>query len=107
MTPKISFSYNGINYCLEYNRKTVKMMEDRGFVASRILEAPMSVLPELFAGAFLANHKHTKREIIDEIFDKMQDKSALIELLSQMYNEPIKALMEDGDEGNGIAWMKE
>lgn len=102
----INFSYNGTDYCLEYTRKTVKTMEDRGFVASRIVDAPMTVLPDLFAGAFLANHKHTKREIIDEIFDKMKDKSSLIETLSQMYNEPIKALMEDGDEGNAIEWTK-
>lgn len=104
---KINFSYKGTDYCLEYTRKTVKTMEDRGFVASRIVETPVTILPDLFAGAFLANHKHAKREVIDEIFDNMQDKSALIETLSQMYNEPIKALMEDADEGNGISWTKE
>lgn len=101
---KISFTFDGKDYCLEYTRKTVKNMEDRGFVAARILEAPMTVLPDLFAGAFLANHKFTDRKVIDAIFDKMQDKKQLVETLTQMYNEPIEALMADGDEGNGIQW---
>lgn len=106
-TTKISFTYNDRDYVLEYTKETVKQMESRGFVASRVAEAPMTVLPDLFAGAFLANHKFTNRKIIDEIFEKMGDKSALIETLSLMYNEPIKALMEDdGDEGNAIAWTK-
>lgn len=101
---KISFTFDGTDYCLEYTRQTVKKMEDRGFVAARILEAPMTVLPELFAGAFMANHKYTDRKVIDAIYDKMTDKRQLVETLTQMYNEPIEALMADGDEGNGIKW---
>ena len=105
MSTKINFNYDGIDYCLEYTRATVKRMEDRGFVAARILEAPMTVLPELFAGAFQANHRFTDRKVIDAIFDKMTDKKQLIETLTKMYNEPIEALMEDcSDEGNGIKW---
>lgn len=107
MATTISFSFEGKEYCLEYTRKTVKQMEDRGFTLSRFIDAPMTVLPDLFAGAFLANHKYEKREVIDKIFSKMLDKQVLIETLTQMYNEPINALMEDeGDEGNGIAWEK-
>lgn len=105
MATKISFSFDGKDYCLEYTKRTVKQMEDRGFSASRMIEAPMSTLPELFAGAFLAHHKFINREVIDAIYDKMEDKKALIGTLTTMYNEPIEALMTDGDsEGNGIAW---
>ena len=107
MSTKISFSYGGVNYCLEYNKKTVKQMEDRGFVPSRILESPMTYLPELFAGAFLANHRFTKKETIEEIFEAMGDKKELVSVLIEMYNEPINALTADADEGNAIAWTKE
>lgn len=103
----INFSYDGRDYTLEFTRKTVKQMEDKGFVAARFVDAPMTVLPDLFAGAFLANHRFVKREVIDEIFDKMTDKQMLIDTLSKMYNEPLEALMADGDnEGNGIVWTK-
>lgn len=105
MSTQINFSYGGKDYCLEYTKRTVKQMEDRGFVVARFLDAPMSTLPELFAGAFLANHKFTDRKVIDEIYGLMKDKKALIGTLTTMYNEPIEALMSDGDEeGNGIAW---
>ena len=105
MATKINFTFDGKDYCLEYTKRTVKQMEDRGFVASRFIEFPMSTLPDLFAGAFLANHKYTDRKVIDAIFDKMTDKKALIGTLSTMYNEPIEALMAGEDEeGNGIAW---
>ncbi len=103
----ISFSYGGKDYCLEYTRKTVKQREDRGFALSRFVDAPMTVLPDLFAGAFLANHKYEKRDVIDAIFAKMKDKQVLIETLTQMYNEPINALMDEGDEGNEIAWERD
>ena len=104
MSTKISLSYEGKDYTLEYTRQSVKTMENRGFVAGKILDAPMTVLPDLFYGAFLANHKYIDRKVVDEIFDRMLDKKALVETLTQMYNEPLEALMSDGDEGNGIAW---
>ena len=106
MATTINFSFDGKDYCLEYTKQTVKQMEARGFSLSHFVEAPMTTLPDLFAGACLANHKFTKREVIDAIYEKMTDKKALVETLTHMYNEPIEALMEDGEEGNGIAWTK-
>lgn len=108
MSSKISFTYNDRDYCLEYTKDSVKKMEGRGFAPARVLEAPMTYLPELFAGAFLANHPYTNRKIIDEIFEKMKGKKALVNTLVQMYNEPIDGLMGDDEEneGNAIEWTK-
>jgi hypothetical protein len=66
----------------------------------------MTYLPELFAGAFLANHRFTKKEAIDEIYETMGNKRELVNALIEMYNEPINALTADADEGNAIAWTK-
>ena len=105
MATKITYSYDGDKYCLEYTKRSVKTMEDRGFSPAKILEAPMSYLPELFAGAFIANHKFLARAKIDDMFEKFTNKRELVNTLIQMYNEPINALTEDNeDEGNGIAW---
>lgn len=106
MATTITFTYDDKEYCLEYTKRTVKQMEDRGFVPSKIIESPMTYLPELFRGAFLANHQYTNRKIIDEIYDKMKGKAELVNVLVEMYNEPIKALTEESDEGNGIEWTK-
>lgn len=105
MGKQLSFTYQDKEYCLEYTRKSVEQMEKRGFVASDITTKPMSTLPALFAGAFLANHRYIKPEIVDEIFSKMKNKDNLIEKLAEMYNEPIMALVDEPEESEGnVDW---
>lgn len=105
MSKQLNFTYQEKEYCLEFTRKSVEQMERSGFVASDIQDKPMTVLPALFAGAFLANHRFLKKDIIDEIFSKMKNKSELIGKLSEMYNEPIMALVDEPDEAEGnVDW---
>ena len=97
----------GVTYTLEYTRKSVEMMEKQGFIADDVEKKPMTMLPALFAGAFLAHHRFVKREIIDNIYKKLTHKDKLIEKLVEMYNEPIMTLLtepeQEGNEGN-LSW---
>ena len=68
MGKQLSFTYKDNEYCLEYTRKSVEQMERKGFKVSDIMEKPITTLPTLFAGAFLAHHRNIKPEVIDEIF---------------------------------------
>lgn len=105
MSKQLNFTYQDKEYCLEFTRKSVEQMERSGFVASDIQDKPMTVLPALFAGAFLANHRFVKKDVIDEIFTRMTNKSELIGKLSEMYNEPIMALVDEPDEAEGnVDW---
>lgn len=105
MAKILEFTYGDKDYKLEFTRRTVTEMERKGFIASEITEKPMSTLPELFAGAFLAHHRFLKRELIDEIFSKMKDKETLIGKLAEMYNEPILTLVEEPEEDEGnVNW---
>ena len=106
MAKQLEFEHNGKKYTLEYTRESVRQMEREGFVANDIVDKPLLTLPKLFAGAFKAHHKHdAKPKTIDEMFDLLTNKSALIEKLAEMYAEPMEALMDDcADEGNAIAW---
>ena len=105
MNKQLKFTYQDKDYCLEFTRKSVETMERQGFVASDITDKPMTVLPALFAGAFLANHKFIKKEVVDEIFSKMTNKTELIGKLSEMYNEPILALVDEPEETEGnVDW---
>lgn len=101
MSKQLNFTYQGKDYCLEYTRKSVEMLEKNGFVASDIKDKPMTTLPALFAGAFLANHRFVKQEVIDEIFSKMTNKSELIGKLAEMYNEPIMTLIDEPEDAEG------
>ena len=103
MAKQLTFTYNGKDYVLEYTRNTVRQMENNGFVANDIDTKPMTILPALFAGAFLAHHRFEKPEVIDAIYSKLKDKHLLIEKLAEMYNEPISTLLEEPDEGN-LEW---
>lgn len=47
---------SGESYTLEYTRKTVEIMEKQGFIAEDVDRKPMTMLPALFAGAFIARH---------------------------------------------------
>ena len=105
MSKQLHFTYEGRDYTLEYTRKTVEMMESRGFVAEDVKTKPMTTLPALFAGAFLANHRFVKPEVIDSIYAKMPNKGELIGKLAEMYNEPIMPLMEEPEESEGnLTW---
>lgn len=101
MNKQLRFTYKEKEYVLEYTRASVVQMEKNGFVVADIKDKPMSTLPVLFAGAFIANHKFVKQEVIDEIYSKMTNKSELIGKLAEMYNEPILALIDEPEENEG------
>ena len=105
MSKQLSFNYEGKDYTLEFTRRTVAEMERKGFIAADIMDKPMSSLPALFAGAFLAHHRFEKQEVINAIFDKLTKKEDLIGKLAEMYNEPIMALVEEPEEDKGnVNW---
>ena len=97
----------GVTYTLEYTRKTVEAMEKNGFVAADVERKPMTLLPALFAGAFLAHHRFVKRDVIDSIYARMNHKDELIAALVEMYNDPLLSLLDEpeqeGNEGN-LSW---
>lgn len=101
MAKQLHFTYDGEDYTLEFTRRTVAEMEKKGFIASDITEKPMTTLPALFAGAFLAHHRFVKSDIIDNIYSKLTKKEDLIGKLAEMYNEPILTLVEEPEEAEG------
>ena len=99
MSKQITFTFDDKDYTLEFTKGTVRTMERRGFVADDIDTKPMTVIPDLFAGAFLANHSNVKREKIDKIYEKLNGKQRLVRALVEMYNETLEFLVDDGDSG--------
>ena len=107
MSKQLNFKYNGTEYTLEFTRRTVEQMEREGFVADDIKTKPMTMLPTLFAGAFKANHRLVKSEVIDAIYANMTDKPGLISALAAMYNEPLEALLAEPTESSeNLTWTR-
>ena len=103
MNKKIEFNYNGKDYVLEYNRKSIEYIERQGFSISQLAEKPMLMLPMAFSGLFFENHKNTKQSEIDEIYDNFKNKDMLINTIAEMLNEAYSSLQDDNQEGN-IEW---
>lgn len=101
MAKQLTFTYDGKDYTLEFTRRTVAEIEKKGFIASDITDKPMTTLPALFAGAFLAHHRFVKEDIINDIYSKLTRKEDLIGKLAEMYNEPILALVEEPEKAEG------
>ena len=101
MAKQLRFTYEGKDYTLEFTRRTVAEMEKKGFIASDITDKPMTMLPALLAGAFLAHHRFIKEDVINDIYSKLTNKEDLIGKLAEMYNEPILTLVEEPEEAEG------
>lgn len=105
MAKTINFNFEGEDYILEFTRSSVATLEKQGFNISDISDKPLTTLPALFAGAFLAHHRFVKRDVIDRIYDKMTNKMDLVMRLAEMYNEPIEALVDEPEESEGnLIW---
>lgn len=105
MAKTITIKYEGTEYTLEFTRKSIEAMERQGFVIGDIKTKPMTTLPTLFAGAFLAHHRFIKRDVVDAIFEKLSDKEKFLEKLAEMYAEPLEALMDEPEESEGnLTW---
>lgn len=103
MAKQLEFTFEDKEYTLEFTRRTVAEMEKKGFIASDITDKPMTTLPALFAGAFLAHHRFVKEDVIDKIYATRTDKVGLIGKLAEMYNEPIMTLVEEPEDSEGNA----
>lgn len=104
MNTKVNLTYKGEKYTLEYNRMSVKLLEQSGFVLEEFLVKPMSNIELAFSGAFLKNHSKVSQTVIDEIYSKTENKKGIITCLQKMITECYDSLLDEpekeSDEGN-------
>lgn len=105
MSKQIKFVYNNTEYTLEYTKRTVEQMERSGLNISELVDKPVSMLPALFAGAFLAHHRFVKQDVINDIFEHMPNKADLVEKLVLMYRDPAEKMLDEPEENEGnVTW---
>lgn len=102
----ITVMYKDKTYDLGYTRNTIRQLEAQGFIVDQVAEKPMTMIPLLFYGAFMKNHRGLKRDFVDEVFDNIQDKSQLLQSLLELYAECLNTLTEDkeGDDVGKATW---
>lgn len=98
MAKQIVLNYKGVEYTLEFDRKTVRRMEASGFTIDT--DKPATMITELFRGAFQMHHRRTSPELIEDIWDAQRQKEKLLTELVNMYSEPVASLMDEDSEGD-------
>ena len=106
MAKTITFTFEKTAYTLEYTRETVSALEQNGLSLSdvrNIGDRPMTTVMMLFTGAFMAHHRKaaTINGLIEKIWNSIPDKSGLIDVLVEMYTEPVDALMDEPEDEKG------
>lgn len=106
MDKQIKLTYNGVNYTLEYNRMSIKILERSGFVLDNFLEKPMNDIEAVFTAAFIKNHPAVGQDLIDEIFSKCPNKNELIKSLTDMIKDCYDSLLvePDKDDSGNASW---
>lgn len=112
MATKITVTYKGKDYTLEYTRATARAIENMGYRNDELGDKPVTMIPLLVYGAFMRHHRDLKQKEIDEIYDNIVGKigkegeEGFIGVLREMYAETASSLMEDkpADEGNAATW---
>lgn len=105
MNTQIKLTHNGIDYVLEYNRYSIKVLEEAGFVYDEFLAKPTKNIELAFAALFIKNHPKTPQTTIDEIYASCKDKKGLIAAMNTMINESYDSLLaEPEDESGNVTW---
>ena len=102
---QINFDYNGKHYCLEYTLDTIKQMEANGFNINDVGDKPATRIEQLWVGAFLAHHRKAIGDgVAKTLLKKMKDKEGLLDILPQMYNNTLGAMVSDEDDEGNVEW---
>ena len=101
---KIALTYNNKEYVLEYSRQSVRTMEAQGFVLNDLETRPVTMIPMLYQGAFIKHHKGIKRNLMDEMYEEIADKTGLLSALMEMYAETLSTLTDDKEDVGNATW---
>lgn len=86
-------------YTLTFTAETVKALEAKGFSLEKVTDMPMTMIPLLFEGAFLAKEAGAvTSEKAVEIYQLQKNKTALLQKLIELYNDPIdEVIVKEGN----------
>lgn len=88
----------GNTYKLEFNARVVKNMERRGFKIDT--DYPVTMIDDLFLGAFQMHHKGITPERAKEIWKFQKKKDELLGVLTKLYMRPLEDMMAENAEEN-------
>lgn len=104
MAKTIDIEYKGAKYELCFTREAVAFLERNGFDANDIVRKPITAVPLLFRGAFIAKHRDVDESTVDAIFTALPNKVSLVKKLLEAYNEPLETLLAEPEAEGNASW---
>lgn len=105
----IEVTHKGRTYKFGFTRQTAANLEQAGFDTDLLVSRPNQMVPILVYFAATAFNPKIKRNLVDEIFNSLTDKSGFIFALAEAYAETVESLFdepaESEDEGNAT-WKR-
>lgn len=85
-------------YELGFTKQTVRLAESMGFDIGDLQNQSKVVTPItiLFYASFLAKHPGIKENLVDRIYDDLDNKGELVSKLVEIYSDTISAMMANG-----------
>lgn len=107
MNTKIELDYKGEHFTLEYDKVSVKALENQGVDLLNLLSKPVTNMEALFQCAFLKHHPDTPLSKIEEIQKSCKNKGDLLKALLSMVNEVMSIVTGEPDEedAKNVTWV--
>lgn len=106
MAKTITLKYKDKDYTLEFNRDAIRTLESEGFSFAKTVEEELYVtlIDNLFRGAFLMHHPYISPDFVKEMYDGIKDKEGLLQRLMEMYTDTINTLSDEGNIEWNASW---
>lgn len=113
---KISFTYDGKQYVLEYTANSLKKLERSGVSLMKLADMVVSAPEVIFRGAFYANHPDENERKIKEIYKALKraadneepeydENGNPVDMLGEAMSEMLKeAIDEITGRGGNVSW---
>lgn len=102
---EIEFTDNGVSYVLGFDRASAMKAEKMFDLSlSEAMSGKASAIQSLFFAAFIKNHPHIKPRTMQQLWNKLEDKQSLYEVLVGMYGNTAGSVLEEPEKGKGIGW---
>ena len=103
---RLKFTFEGVDYTLEYTPESVRKMERDGFDFTKMESHVVNIGYDLFKGAFIANHNYVPDKQREKIYPLLKaqniDGKNLIECLAEMLSDEIEWIVNK-PQGN-VEW---
>ena len=106
MNTKITLDYKGETFTLEYDKTSIKALENLGVDLMNILSKPVTNMDAMFQCAFIKHHPRISVAKVDEILKSCSNKTELLQALLTMVNEVMDIVTgePDEEESKNVSW---